>query len=234
MASAMSEEEYRKHVDAAYRAIGKYFVKFSQLVHYMRLMMARRLTRGEATPVLGEVATGEHGHAQIAAAFFTMCRHDNELDGDEQRVEAALRNRFVKINQKRTDYAHGDWWVGVVLAEPPEEPVVLPPAVVRIRPRTSEPEPEVIREVPVDDLNKECDEIDLLLHYVSVFARICLEEQINVPHHPPDVAPILPHGAIRVRDAFEMEDGKIVPGPKWSWLQHPGSAIDHGAIKLEG
>jgi hypothetical protein len=228
----IDDAEHRQQVDDAYRAIGRYFVKFSQLVHYMRLMMARRLTRGEGTPVLGEIATGEHGHFNVAQAFFTMCRHDNDLDDDEKKVESALRGRFVKINEKRTDYAHGDWWVGVVVAMPEGPETVLPPAVVRVRPRSSEPEPEKIKEVPVATLEQEIAEIEALLHQLSVFARVCLEDQIVVPAHPPDVPPVVPHGEIRVRDVLKIEHGKVVPGPKWPWLQHPGSAIDHGDIKI--
>jgi hypothetical protein len=66
-----------------------------------------------------------------------MCRQVGDLNPNEQKVESALRGRFMKINEK------------------------------------------------------------------------------------PGVEPILPHGALRVRDVLVIENGEVVPGPKWGWLQRP-------------
>lgn len=170
----MDPDQYREQVDSAYRAIGRYIVRYSQLVHYMRFVMARRLSRGDTTPVLGEIALGEATHFNIAQAFFTMCRHDNDLDDNEKRVESALRGRFGKINETRTDYAHGDWWVGAIGEDAEGEETVLPPEVVRVRPRSSEPIPEKAKDVPVATLDEQSDEILALLEQIAVFGRVCL------------------------------------------------------------
>jgi hypothetical protein len=212
----MDADEYATKLDDTYRAIGRYMVEYSQLVHYMRMLMARRLSRGDTTAVLGEIALGEASHFNIAQAFFTMCRHDNDLDDGEKKVESALRGRFVKINESRTDYAHGDWLVGMAT-----ETTMLPPALVRVRPRSSEPTPEKIKAVPVETLDQESDEIMALLEQVSIFGKVCLEAQIVLAKPPPGSASILPHGALRVRDVLMIEQGKVVPGPNWSWFRPP-------------
>lgn len=216
----MSDTERQRQIDDAYRAIGRYFVRFSQLVEYMRFVMARRLSQGQPSPLLAEIATGEHGHANIAAAFFAMCRRTNELDSAEKKVESALRNRFVKINETRTDYAHGDWSVGQHWLD---ADVIMHPTVVRIRPRPSEPEPVKIKNVPVATIDEQADDILALLEQVSVFGIICLGDSIVLANPPSnDVGPILYHGDLRVRDILKVEKGAVVPGPKWSWLQRPG------------
>jgi hypothetical protein len=212
----MDPEQYGDELDKAYRAIGLYIVRYSELVHYMRFLMARRLTRGEANGTLGEIALGESSHFNIAQAFFAMCRFDNELTKAEIKVESALRGRFVKINEKRTDYAHGDWIIGLA-----DEDRMLPPAVGRVRPRASEPYPEKLTAVPVDDLNEQSAEILTLLEQTAAFGKVCLDEQILLAQPPPGVGPIVPRGTLRVNDILAVENGQVVQLPKFAWLQRP-------------
>jgi hypothetical protein len=70
------EAKRREEVDDAYRAIGYYFVAFSQLVFRMRFLMSRRLTKQHDKQELGELAFGTAMAQQIADSFFSMCRFE--------------------------------------------------------------------------------------------------------------------------------------------------------------
>jgi CHASE2 domain-containing sensor protein len=96
--------------DEAYRSIGRYVYEFSQLVAYMRAMMTRYLdTRPQA---VAELAFAQSAPAQIATAFFAMCRAVTRLDAAEEQTASRISGRVGEAIEMRENVAHGDWWVG--------------------------------------------------------------------------------------------------------------------------
>jgi hypothetical protein len=77
--------EQRKIEDAAYRAIGRYVVTFSQLVFFMRHLMSLRLKRPEDHMHPMRLAFGAGDAYSIANSYFAICIDIGDLDGTEQK-----------------------------------------------------------------------------------------------------------------------------------------------------
>src|SRR5581483_9489563 len=127
----ITEDEYRRQMDDAYRAVGRYVVEFSQLVGRMRNLLTGRLSGEDVPQAISELALGEATAHQMMVAFFGACRYLGGFDAAEAKVEAHLRNRVAHTIEKRNDVAHGDWWIGILRSDATD---MIPPKLVRIRP----------------------------------------------------------------------------------------------------
>jgi hypothetical protein len=151
--------------DDAYRAIGRYFCEFSQLVATMRSAMTRQIAADP--PILGELVFGDTGARSIAESFFAMCRAVAVPEGAEIKVERELREDILKESRWRNDIAHGDWW-------PHPMPGTNASHVVRIRPMDKDPR-KVIALTP-DDLDKRSNDVIALGLLASEFWALCFHE----------------------------------------------------------
>lgn len=212
----MSYEQYRADKDAAYRAIGRYVVAFSQLIGHMRRLIARHLTEDTTHPRASvEVLLGDVGPRNVADSFFSLCRTAGDLEGDELLVAARLQKRVMEANEFRTDVAHGDWTVGDL--EGADADRVLPPGLLRIKASRRELPAAQIIPINVDELDALTDDLWTLAMLVLDFGKLALRLPLWVYKDEPDgrylMAPEKDSG-IRVEDVYcnEGTAGKPVVG----------------------
>jgi hypothetical protein len=181
-------------LDRSYRAIGRYFCEFSQLVAGMRVVMTRRLATDP--PILGELVFGFAGAGDVAEVLFAMCRAVvADFTKQEEKIESALRLRVMKETRWRNDLAHGDWWPRSIA---PETTLY----VARIRPPDGNPSKVI--PLTADDLNKRSDDVGALANLVTEFATLCF-------HDPPyEDATIRVGDILAIRDKAVVRDGSRV------------------------
>jgi hypothetical protein len=165
--------EWAAQTDDAYRAIGRYVVRFSELVSEMRDMVCQYVANGVADMHISQLLLGEAGTQHIANAFFATCRTVGELDGDKEAVWRELRKQVDETIRMRNDIAHGEWRIGH-RDELDGEIVTLPPHLVRIIPLRGEG-PYKQRDLSVDDIDSLSDDMDALLTRIHDFGRLALK-----------------------------------------------------------
>lgn len=209
----MSEAEYRRQMDDAYRAVGRYVVEFSQLIGRMRNLLTGRLAGKDVPQALSELALGEATAHQIMVGFFGACRWIGEFDAGETEVEKSLRKRVVETIEKRNDVAHGDWWIGILRANATD---MIPPKLVRIRPLRENY--EKTENLSASDIDAQTDEIIDLINVIEEFGRLAL----GLPVHTtsPDGKLGYEHGVFRVSDVL-VKDGSVITrsGPRASEVE---------------
>ena len=86
-----------KERDDAYRAIGRYVVKFSELIRKMRKIIASvYVAKDSADRRMVDLLMGEATAQPIANVFFELCHTMGELDENEESVWRALSGRSTK------------------------------------------------------------------------------------------------------------------------------------------
>ncbi len=209
----MSFEQYSAEKDAAYRAIGRYVVAFSQLIAHMRRLIARHLTENTTHPPAAvEMLLGDVGSRNVADSFFNLCRTTGDLQDDELLAAARLQKRVLEANEIRTDVAHGDWTVGDL--EGSDSARVLPPELLRIQAsRKGHPAAQSIP-IDVDELNVLTDDLWTLAALVVDFGKLAFRLPLWVWKDEPDgrylVAPE-PGDTIRVGDVYRNEGNAAKP-----------------------
>src|ERR1700677_4149030 len=171
----MADDTHQAEVDDGFRAIGLYFVRFSQLVMRMRQFMASRLTIGRDPIELGELAFAGAMAQQVADSFFSMCRFDGELDDDEQGVANLLRKAVNDQITRRNYFAHGDWWIG----HAPDSGAA--PELVRVTPKSRQGDFAVLETYPPDKLDPWSEEIAELIDDITEFGTLALGLPMVVP-----------------------------------------------------
>ena len=218
----ISAEQYRRELDAGYRAIGRYMVAFSQLIAHMRRLVARHLTEGTGHHRSRvEMLLGEAGPKNVGDSFFGLCRADGELTDDEPAVEARLRGRVTEANEMRTDIAHGDWSVGDLEGSDATE--VLPPELLRIKPsRRGEPAAKFMP-LGIRELNEMADVLWTLTILVEDFGKLALGLPTWIYADGPDgrISTLCDGGSIRVGEVY-VNDGST----KKSRIARSGSKAD--------
>jgi hypothetical protein len=97
-----------------YRAIGRYVVKFSELIEDMRVAMIQKLSeKDRGARDLADLALSEANPAPIASSFFAMCVHVARIDWEspDGKIVRALSDQVHKAIRKRNDVVHGNWHV---------------------------------------------------------------------------------------------------------------------------
>jgi hypothetical protein len=202
----VDDDEFELLEADAYRAIGKYVVQFSSLVHNMRALITERLTVGSDEQDLAELAFGEVFPSQLSAAFFGMCRFTGDLDPAEMKVESALRNAVTKAFEMRNDIAHGDWWLGYLS---PDGRGMDPPILVRIRPLRGRGASKVVA-LGAAELDALSFDLFCLSADVTGFGQLALG--LPVLHRGTGERSA---GEYRIRDVYGVERGKVVrSGPE--------------------
>ena len=91
-----------------------------------------------------------------------------------KRIAVCLRNEVVRENKRRTDLAHGDWWIG--FGEKPDG-AMADPKLSRIRPGRKEGAVKFM-DLPAHEIDEISDTIYALRQKVSEFGDLCLESVI--------------------------------------------------------
>jgi hypothetical protein len=212
----ISNEQYRAEMDAAYRAIGRYVVAFSQLVGHMRRLIARHLTDETSHPRASvEVLLGDVGPRNVADSFFSLCRTAGNLEGDELLVAARLQKRVMEANEFRTDVAHGDWTVGDF--EGADGDRVLPPELLRIKASRKDTPAAQALPIKVEELNAFTDDLWTLAMLVLDFGKLALRLPLWVYKDEPEGRFLMEpaeNSEIHVGDVYRNEGnaGKPVVG----------------------
>lgn len=205
----MKFAEYEQQRDDGYRAIGHYFVAFSQLMHHLRGVIAWKLADASATnpnETFAEMILGESMPKLIIDSFFGMCRLVGDFDKTEQLIETRLRNEAIEASIKRNDIAHGDWWVGLLSHHAAEK--VRDPSLVRIKPGRVGEHPEKVENFSVRDLDRMADQLLLMANTLIEFGRLALALPILRHQDPPDTGTRVSRGEFRVRDVYAYEGSK--------------------------
>lgn len=223
----MSQAEYQRQTDDAFRAVGRYVVEFSQLTSRMRRLVAWRLTIGRDNPMLAELVLGDAMASQIADAFFGLCAYVGHFDEPEERIATNLRNTVKRAIEKRNDIAHGDWWIG--LASYDADAIDLP-TLIRIRPVRSHGV-EKVEELAVADIDALSRKIGLLINDLEEFGQIALGLPLMRSNTPPAGGPRgktnVSVGEYRVADILALRDGKIArDGPCAAEIARVPYALD--------
>jgi hypothetical protein len=160
-----------KERDDACRAIGRYVVKFSELVRMMRSIASEYVATDAAVDTdLVSMLLGEAAAQQIANAFFGLCRTVGGLEEDEEAVSRVLRKRVDDSIRTRNDIAHGDWQVA-------ETSYGLPPRLLRIVPMRGEG-PFRTQELSAADVDALSDELEALTGLIQDFGRLALKLKV--------------------------------------------------------
>ncbi len=196
----------QKERDAYYRAIGRYFVQFSDLIAYMRtLVMLKIVSRDEGAETLLRLTLGSMQAQQVADAFFAVCRTaaEPELSKPELLIEKCLREAHVNAEIRwRNVLAHGDWFVPEWVQEwRPEnaDPTALPPLDMKaslFRVQHHKPSPLDPHELTPEQIDQYGERVEQLGHMAWEFGTICLRAE----HHEAG----RPGRTVRIKDAFEL------------------------------
>jgi hypothetical protein len=165
-------------------------VTFSRLVAEMRAGIEDRL-KGE-DPMIARLAMGEASAAQIANAFFAICKREADLDEEEEAVATRLASKVHDAFKERNNIAHGDWsldWGDVSAAR-----------LIRTKPNRREGD-WVERVRPADELEAVSDELEILTGQVMEFGWLCFGHHPLTRHKGMDV---------RIRDIFRFQKRKGV------------------------
>lgn len=193
--------------DAAFRAIGRYVVAFSQLIAFMRQTMASRLMKPGDGIHLAELAIGEAGANQMTDSFFAMCASmtdpTSNLDADEKAVARQLRKEVLDEIQLRNDIAHGDWWVWGDM----DTTAAFPTSLIRLKPGRAKA-PRTITSFSASDLEAATARLTHLSQHVGEFGQIAL-----------GVYPFARN--VRVRDIFVVRGKQVLrQGPKAEHIKY--------------
>lgn len=192
------EAKRRAEIDNACRAVGRYFVTFSQLVWVMRRAIGRAY-ESDTQPVLMDALFSHLMAYDMARAFFAACTMKTQLDEEtEWPIASRLRNIVIAAIEDRNQLAHGDW----LLLEGFGPEAGLDPRLARFDLTSGDPRP-VLRDVSVETLDRRSDALTRLTELTCEFGEICL------PH------PSQPH-RFTVAERFKLGPQRLSlqPGPK--------------------
>jgi hypothetical protein len=186
--------------DEAYRAIGRYMARFSEVVYSMRTLMAQRISGGDGDRMkLAELALGGMTAEQLANPFFGMCRALTELDKPETEIETRLRRHVLDEIAERNNIAHGDWTITDMMEPEMYEALGGAPAfLLRIKPGSVGRPSVDTQELMVEDIDKLGDRVRELEGLVRDFGLICLDLREHWPEAPNRL------GGKRVKDVLEI------------------------------
>lgn len=163
------QDDYQRHVDDAYRAIGRYMYEFSRLVYHMRSAISRHLSPTAVQVV--DIVIGEMAARSIADGLFGLIENTVSLDKQEQEVSRTLRKEILKVIESRNNIAHGDWHIGWGSAGASEPE---PPSLLRIKSIRRDGGPWSERTYTPQDLHQQSDDVAALRNLVGEFAALTI------------------------------------------------------------
>jgi hypothetical protein len=163
-------EARRQHeLDNAYRAVGRYFVSFSEMVWVMRRAIGRSF-EAAGQPVLVDAMISGLMANNMARAFFATSAMRTALDEETERpIASRLRNIVLVAIEDRNQLAHGDW----LLLQGFGPGAGLEPKLARFDLTSSDPQP-VLRDVSVATIDQRSDALSRLNRLLHAFGEICL------------------------------------------------------------
>jgi hypothetical protein len=185
----------------AYRAIGRYFVTFSDLIGLMLSAVLTEITwEDELRRELLHMTLGQLGAQETVDAFFAIGRRvaDPKLDHDDREIERVLRDQVNQTIRRRNVIAHGDWSVDDlpdVSSAPLDDPSEHGSILGRVRASSiSQPfHHEILSAVDIDAEIEEMRGLEMML---VRFCGVCMMHaaRLDSPHPP----------GTRLRDHFRV------------------------------
>jgi hypothetical protein len=161
---------HEAHVSEAYRSIGHYVYRFSQLVQQMKLFAQRA---GGDSPAI-HLAAGESSAYQVCNWFFAVCFNLGTLTDEEKKVGKNLRLRVHAAITYRNDMLHGDWFIGFA-----DEETILDPTFTRMKPAS---ETSLRSEtISAADLDLKAKDLHGLAKWVVEFANLARVPNASFP-----------------------------------------------------
>ena len=234
------EAQVMKEMDDLLRAVGHYFVSFSQLVFRMRYVMSWRLTYAtEDKQEFAELAFASASAQQIADAFFSMCRFDGNLNDDERAVSKALSTAVNEAITSRNVFAHGDLWPELAPSELASSTAEAVLELINMYPKRRQGAFADLEQWSTGRLDERAEELWDLLEQVTEFGALAMG--LPVVGRAADGAAweIAPLRKYRVSDVYSFKPGtsgrpekqtkgKVVRnGPKADEVAHaaPGTSV---------
>jgi len=111
-----SDERTKRHIeqtDDIYRAIGKFSVKFEQLVFYMRQGITFFLSQnGLKSQQLSHIVLADQTAYPMKTMFAAMIYELVNLSGEERRIVKEILKQVQTLIDRRNDIVHSTWFVG--------------------------------------------------------------------------------------------------------------------------
>jgi len=199
--------EAQAEVKELYRAVGKYFVCFSELVWTMRRAIGAHMEAENQPPFLVDALLSDMQAMNICRAFFGACFKLASLDEEERRITKRL-NRIIKDTiEERNELAHGDW----LLLRDWKPGSGLSPKLARFHLTEADSRPE-LRPTSVQWLDERSDALERLNAITHEFADICL----------PASETARMYAGRRVRDFFKLDGKRLIRiGHENGWVELP-------------
>jgi hypothetical protein len=162
----MSDDAYIG-AEAMYRALGHFFVEFSQLLHAMESTTAFYLAGGRHPRFVQAVLSGREAKP-IIDGYFALCievGNEHWSDDDRQSMRA-FRKEIVSLMEDRNRFAHETWFVGWTQTTSDGSSSPAPDEKYRTVPRKSGVEYEWLP-VTVKELDQRAADADRLRRLVG-------------------------------------------------------------------
>ena len=176
---AINDEQYAAELNDAYRALGRFIVKFSQLISRMRWLASWRVALNSSeNENYAELFFVEASAGNVSDAFFGLCRLIADYTPEEDEVAGKLQNDVMKVIKYRNRTAHGDWWVGYLSTK--GDKIADPAFTVLKRLGKTDRHFAEDEPVPVKKLDERTDQLVELTALVSEFGFLALGFPLGV------------------------------------------------------
>ena len=111
---------YKEQTDDIYRSIGKFSVKFEQIVHSMSLGITMMLSmNGLNNQQLAHIMLAELTAYPTKSIFGAMIAEIRELSDRDRQIVNGILKRVQDLIDRRNDIVHSTWFVGWASPENP-------------------------------------------------------------------------------------------------------------------
>ena len=184
-----------QHRDDGYRALGRYFTEFSELVSVMETAMVGYVRDQGVEHSVAPLPFGALTADPMTAVFFDMAAKLHDHNEKERRIAKKLRQRVRDTFPFRNDAAHGTWIIDGARLQDGSSPVPEPPTLLRTKPGRGSGSLITV----TADLDARADEIRLLQPYLHQYSFVCFKKGEG----------------LTICDFVRLsDDGDLIPGPR--------------------
>lgn len=183
--------EFKRHRDDGYRALGRYFTEFSELVSIMEEAIAGYLQRCGVPPETSRLPCATHGADGMLGVFFALSRNVHDHSERELQIAKKLKLKVRDEFPFRNDAAHGAWIMGGTIMER-DGLVPSPPVAFRTKPHREAGATVMVK----DDLDERSETLLVLQRYLHQYALACFRGRGEIQDY------------VRLTEA-----GALTPGP---------------------